>query len=438
MNQCTTSTTHTNSNDQFIYLKQNVHKRIKKMSAWSQRYGIHSSTAIISAGLRYTGDRDTARCDICNLEVSEWTQDMLPFDTHAQRSPDCSFVRSQLQKFCPELDDQENPVAKRRKTKSNSEQCKYNYRLVEVKTLQEIRRRTFSHWPRHSKPSTEQMVAAGFFGCNVGDRVICLYCNLICQQWISDTDDPIEVHKTLSPKCAYVQSMLIHPEPSSALILNEVSINNLNNQTPGANNTNQLRFDPIVYTTPCHSLYSDITKRLESFTRWTHEPSPSVDDLVRAGFFYTGAGSVVTCFYCSGSLQNWGTNDNPVTEHARWFSHCPYARQLCGDDLHRKIQEAKRLRQGNDLYSFFLREREKYLFSFFIEHDQANQSVGTTQNGNTSSSNYGKLQVNDASMVSRYVAARLDLSISQSLLDKDYKLSVIKRCWEDQLQLKRK
>jgi hypothetical protein len=41
-------------------------------------------------------------------------------------------------------------------------------------------------------------------------------------------------------------------------------------------------------------------------------------------------------------------------------------------------------------------------------------------------------------MLSRFVAARLDLSISQNLLDQNFKLSVIKRCWEDQLQLKRK
>jgi hypothetical protein len=40
-------------------------------------------------------------------------------------------------------------------------------------------------------------------------------------------------------------------------------------------------------------------------------------------------------------------------------------------------------------------------------------------------------------MLSRLVAARLDLPISQRLLDQNFKLSVIKRCWEDQLQLKR-
>lgn len=38
--------------------------------------------------------------------------------------------------------------------------------------------------------------------------------------------------------------------------------------------------------------------------------------------------------------------------------------------------------------------------------------------------------------LSRLVAARLDLPVSQRLLKEGFKLSVIKRCWEDQLLLK--
>jgi hypothetical protein len=44
----------------------------------------------------------------------------------------------------------------------------------------------------------------------------------------------------------------------------------------------------------------------------------------------------------------------------------------------------------------------------------------------------------DEKLLSRLVAARLDLPNSQRLLNQNFKLSVIKRCWEDQLQLKRK
>jgi len=52
--------------------------------------------------------------------------------------------------------------------------------------------------------------------------------------------------------------------------------------------------------------------------------------------------------------------------------------------------------------------------------------------------NSRQLLIPDESTLSRLVAARLDLPISQRLLDQNFKLSIIKRCWEDQLRLKRK
>jgi hypothetical protein len=70
--------------------------------------------------------------------------------------------------------------------------------------------------------------------------------------------------------------------------------------------------------------------------------------------------------------------------------------------------------------------------------EKAKGNEPTRRLGNEdSSSGRGQLNIPDESTLSRFVAARLDLPISQSLLDRSYKLSVIKRCWEDQLRLKR-
>ncbi|CAF1664745.1 unnamed protein product [Adineta ricciae] len=44
---------------------------------------------------------------------------------------------------------------------------------------------------------------------------------------------------------------------------------------------------------------------------------------------------------------------------------------------------------------------------------------------------------NDNGILMRCVAARLDLPISMRLVERGFKLSIIKRCWEDQLQIKR-
>jgi len=77
-----------------------------------------------------------------------------------------------------------------------------------------------------------------------------------------------------------------------------------------------------------------------------------------------------------------------------------------------------------------------FFLCFFLERDSANQLNGISQNSNLSASRQHQLQINDPNMLSRLVAARLDLSNSQNLLNQNFKLSIIKRCWEDQLQLK--
>ncbi|UJR11306.1 hypothetical protein I4U23_015487 [Adineta vaga] len=280
--------------------------------------------------------------------------------------------------------------------------------LDEVKTLKEMRQRTFSHWPRENSPSAAQMIFAGFFCCNVGDRVICLYCNLILQQWTPHTDDPQEVHQALSPNCQYVRYMLKIRQTEPIHIINQ-------NSNTHSNILDTLRFNEIVHTSACHSNYIEIPKRYASFASWPTDPLPSVDDLVRAGFFYTGTQTVVTCFYCNGSLQNWSSQDSPLIEHCRWFPRCNYAKQLCDGDLYRKIQESKRIAQ---------------------EQVKVNQSKEQNHNKQVQPKNARSL-VPDETTLSRMVAARLDLAISQRLLKAGFKLSIIKRCWEDQLRIKK-
>ena len=325
-----------------------------------EQRGVHSQNYLSAAEFHYTGDGDTARCNHCGLEVSNWTSDMIPFTIHKERSPNCSFVRAMkttTAAFIPRLSisrthdtfassESENP-SKRQETEVNSTERIANS-LEETSILQQVRRRTFSHWSHQIIPSSVQMLEAGFFNCNVGDRVICLYCNLICQQWTPHTDDPCEVHKTLSPNCLYVTSKLIRPDASSMIIVNEnaTTTSPAETHSPTTSNLDPLRSHEIVHTAACNPAFTELPRRHASFTTWTPDNLPSVEDLVRAGFFYTGTKTIVTCFYCNGSLQNWSPNDNPMIEHARWFPHCAYAKESCGTDLYRKVQEAKRAQQG--------------------------------------------------------------------------------------------
>jgi hypothetical protein len=326
-----------------------------------KKLGIFTPSHLAACGFEYTGERDTTRCKECGLEISNWTRDMDLYKIHLEQKPDCPFIqsirasssskRSSLSlptttvRNTSTANEHENP-SKRQKIEPFGSESLSNS-LLETDSIQQVRRRTFSHWPHHTKPSSEQMIEAGFFNCNVGDRVMCIYCNLICQQWTPHTDDPCEVHKTLSPNCPYVKAKLIRSSNSRVPVVNERSAGvTSNNHSTISANLQLLRSSPFVLTAARNPTYTEIPKRHASFATCPNENLPSVDDLVRAGFFYTGTKNIVTCFYCNGSLQNWGPNDNPMIEHARWFPHCAYAKQLCGDEMYRKIQESKRAQQG--------------------------------------------------------------------------------------------
>ncbi|CAF1259245.1 unnamed protein product [Rotaria sordida] len=391
--------------------KNEIYRRVVDVCKQLKKQSVHSSILINAAGFTYTGIDDTARCLICGLEVSEWTAHMNPFTVHVQQSPNCSFVQSIVSKNRMNFSSSDGSITENQNFELSQHKKidqKIDYCLIEVEIMKEIRCRAFSHWPHQNVLSRTQMISAGFFYCNVGDRVICLYCNLICQQWTPHTDDPEEVHQTLSPLCPYVLFLLKTHQTSTVSILNDRTNNR-------AVTSNLLRFNEIVQASASHRAYIEISKRQTSFNSWPQEELPSVDDLVRAGFFYTGSKTIVTCFYCNGSLQNWGSKDNPLIEHVRWFPLCAYAKQLCDDELYRKVQESKRIHQ---------------------ERTRTNQIEKNGNFSNDHSTNNSQLVIPDENTLSRFVAARLDLPISQSLLNQNFKLSVIKRCWEDQLRLK--
>ncbi|CAF4041432.1 unnamed protein product [Rotaria magnacalcarata] len=414
--------------------------RVKSIFQSIKKFGVHTVPHMSACGFQYTGNGNTACCKDCGLEVSNLTLDMNPFTIHSQRRSDCPFVCSMKASLSANISasssppkttirnptttsELENP-SKRQKIELMDSESIYTT-LLETDLIQQVRRRSFSHWSHRTIPSSAQMIEAGFFNCNVGDRVICIYCNLISQQWTPHTDDPCDVHKTLAPNCIYVKAKLIRPAASSIIIVNEnATVNTSDIRSGTASNLGPLRSNDIVFTASCNPAYSEIPKRHASYATWPVEDLPPVDDLVRAGFFYTGTKTIVTCFYCNGSLQNWGPNDNPMIEHARWFPHCAYARQLCGDELYRKIQESKRAQQ----------ERARATES--KDRTGPNDVPSTNTPSLPPTANSRQLLIPDESTLSRLVAARLDLPISQRLLDQNFKLSIIKRCWEDQLRLK--
>jgi hypothetical protein len=64
--------------------------------------------------------------------------------------------------------------------------------------------------------------------------------------------------------------------------------------------------------------------------------------------------------------------------------------------------------------------------NYTYEHNTRLEAIDINPNGES-------VQPSVKSGLSPFVEARLDLPMSRSLLDQNIKLSIIRRCWEDQL-----
>ena len=81
----------------------------------------------------------------------------------------------------------------------------------------------------------------------------------------------------------------------------------------------------LINEFPC--LYPINPHMMEEFSRkdtfdirWPiNKVRATPETIARAGFFFLGERDRVKCWYCNGGLQNWDYNDDPWTEHAKWF-----------------------------------------------------------------------------------------------------------------------
>lgn len=74
------------------------------------------------------------------------------------------------------------------------------------------------------------------------------------------------------------------------------------------------------------------SNRLRSFQMNPPWPKDYIDikKLAKAGFFYVFSGDNVLCAFCRGQVCRWERDDDPMTEHARHFTTCPF---IMGGDV---------------------------------------------------------------------------------------------------------
>uniref|UniRef100_A0A3Q2TZ12 RING-type E3 ubiquitin transferase n=1 Tax=Fundulus heteroclitus TaxID=8078 RepID=A0A3Q2TZ12_FUNHE len=195
------------------------------------------------------------------------------------------------------------------------------------------RLRTFHNWPAEAPVASGDLAKAGFFFLGSGDKVQCFCCGGVLRYW-EPGDSPAVEHKRHFPTCSFILGRAVGNIPLAAGSSDSVDGQLLSQ-------LQRMTMDDQV--TAGQAAYPEMEaedSRLATFHNWPSEALVQPDVLAQAGFFYTGHGDNVKCFFCDGGLRNWEPGDDPWQEHAKWFPRCEFLIQSRGQEYISNIQDA--------------------------------------------------------------------------------------------------
>ncbi|CAC5393830.1 unnamed protein product [Mytilus coruscus] len=275
------------------------------------------------------------------------------------------------------------------------------YRIKDPMQYEGTRFSSFATFPEINGVYATRLAGAGFYYTGNGDEVICFNCHISYKNW-KQHDSPDEIHRRLSPKCDFIRNTRSNLKEYAIAENNvrsgacgSPSFNNTINNIPSfdltrteayqipnnysSNDANSLiripqpNLSSINYNTresnsqflntitstdrtiaskapskpmtmevcidnPKYPKYAIRISRLDSFKHWPTYLTQSPDEMVSAGFFFTGNEDHCRCFFCGGGLRNWEPGDKPWIEHARWYQNCAFVRNCKGDRFIEDVQ----------------------------------------------------------------------------------------------------
>ncbi|XP_010180800.1 PREDICTED: baculoviral IAP repeat-containing protein 7 [Mesitornis unicolor] len=208
--------------------------------------------------------------------------------------------------------------------------------LFECSMRNEAKRlRTFRQWLGTSPVSARDLVKAGFFFVGPRDQVQCFCCGGVLMDW-RPGDCPIVEHLKFFPSCRFIcgedvgnQEMLPLQEIFDTVDGQFLSLL----QGIGSEET-------ALPNEPEHPEMLTEEVRLSTFRNWPQYTDIHPEQLARAGFFYSGQGDVVRCFYCGGGVRSWSFGDDPWREHAKWYPGCDFLLLSKGREFVSSVQES--------------------------------------------------------------------------------------------------
>ncbi|XP_047930719.2 baculoviral IAP repeat-containing protein 7 isoform X3 [Anser cygnoides] len=210
------------------------------------------------------------------------------------------------------------------------------FQLFNSSMRDEARRlRTFSQWPDSSPVSAWDLAKAGFFFVGPGDHVQCFCCGGILKDW-KPGDCPMVEHLKFFPFCKFIYREAVRNQQL-------LPLQGIFDCVDGQILSLLQWIDAEETALPNQAAYPEMVTeemRLSTFRNWPQRNEMHPEQLARAGFFYTGQGDVVRCFYCNGSMRNWAFGDDPWREHAKWHPRCEFLLRSRGREFVNSVQES--------------------------------------------------------------------------------------------------
>ncbi|XP_013419081.1 baculoviral IAP repeat-containing protein 7-like [Lingula anatina] len=278
---------------------------------------------------------------------------------------------------------------------------------------EEERLKTFAHWSIAAHVRPRDLASAGFFYTGTGDSVKCAFCAGILRNWDLG-DQPMQEHRRLFPTCQLVLGTVVgngnHSTSRSGAPASVAGSGSDGSSAPhGGAPIFHGQDLGILTDKPKHQRFAIESVREKTFATWSAHWAQNPVNLAKAGFFYAGFSDNVKCFYCDGGLRNWEPQDDPWTEHARWFPRCGFVRQCKGEEFIRHVQELYP-RQGTDT-----------------------QPQLTVQN-QAAITNVRRREAGQYVVEAREIKARLDTPTVQAVLEMGYPRDTVKKVIENRLR----
>ncbi|AAQ21680.1 iap [Cryptophlebia leucotreta granulovirus] len=89
----------------------------------------------------------------------------------------------------------------------------------------------------------------------------------------------------------------------------------------------------VLMTKPFNKNLNTKAARYKTFETWPLGLKQTKDDMVDAGFYYSGYGDRVECFYCGVILCDWWPEDEAWRRHIKANSECAYVLMRKKDDF---------------------------------------------------------------------------------------------------------